>query len=174
MSQDIPVAATAATPGAQVLTFLVGGERFGIDILCIKEIIEFGRPTPVPMMPAFLRGVINLRGTVVPVIDLAARFGRVQAVVGKRTCIVIVEVPNGGRARDVGVVVDAVCEVVDIPDADIGPVPELGTGVRPDFISAMARDGDGFVMLLDTSAVLSVAEMADLVARGQLDREQAA
>src|SRR3989338_1024360 len=103
---------TGATPGeeeqSQYLTFLLGGEMFAIPILNIKEIIEYGSLTTVPMMPEFIRGVINLRGSVVPVVDLSVRFGRKTDAVTKRTCIVIIEIESDGDQQDVGVVVDSV------------------------------------------------------------------
>src|SRR5205823_12298088 len=100
-----------AAESAQYLTFMLGGESFGIGIMAVKEIIEFGSITEVPMMPDSIRGVINLRGAVVPVMDLAARFGRAQTVPGKRTCIVIVELASGDGPQVTGVVVDAVSAV---------------------------------------------------------------
>src|SRR5690606_32178220 len=115
----------------------LSGEMFAIGILAIKEIIEYANLTTVPMMPACIRGVINLRGAVVPVVDLAARFGRTPTPVSKRTCIVIVEVESGGERQDVGVIVDAVNEVLDIPAADIEPPPSFGTKIRTDFIKGM-------------------------------------
>jgi len=102
----------------QYLTFMLAGEVFAIGILSIKEIIEYHSITEVPMMPESVRGVINLRGAVVPVMDLQARFGRSSAVVTKRTCIVIVEVASEDERQVVGVIVDAVNEVLDIDAAE--------------------------------------------------------
>src|SRR5689334_7541733 len=103
----------------QYLTFMLGTEQFEIGILCVKEIIEYGHLTTVPMMPPSIRGVINLRGAVVPVIDLAARFGRQAAPITRRTCIVIVEIQVDEERLVAGVVVDAVNEVIDIVAQDI-------------------------------------------------------
>lgn len=159
-----------AAPGAglrseQYLSFQLGGEMYAIAILCVREIIEYGRVTPVPMMPAWMRGVINLRGAVVPVIDLSARFGGAPAAVGRRSCIVIIEVGGGERGVDVlGVVVDAVHEVVDVEGAAIEPAPAFGAGVRADFIAGMARLDGRFVILLDVDRVLSVDELSALEA----------
>src|SRR5581483_5227811 len=99
-------AAAAAEHIQQHLTFVLGGEVFAIGILAIKEIIEYTSPVEVPMMPAYVRGVINLRGAVVPVADLSVRFGRPASPVTKRTCIVIVEITAEGERQDVGLVVD--------------------------------------------------------------------
>lgn len=146
----------------QVLTFTLGDELFAIGILNIKEIIEYGQVTEIPMMPSFIRGVINLRGAVVPVIDLSARFGGSQSKVGKRTCIVIVETPTGeeGQHQDIGVVVDAVSAVLDIPPGDVEPPPAFGARLRTDFIAAMGRVDGRFVIILDVTKVLSVDELA--------------
>jgi purine-binding chemotaxis protein CheW len=146
----------------QYLTFALGGATFGIEILSIKEIIEYGQPTCVPMMPAFIRGVINLRGSVVPVVDLQARFGRESSPVNKRTCIVIVEIASGDDKQDVGIVVDQVNEVVQIPGADIEPAPSFGAGIRTDFIAGMGKLEEKFIVILRLDAVLAVDELARL------------
>ena len=144
----------------QYLTFLLGGELFAIGILAIKEIIEYSPPTRVPMMPDYLSGVINLRGAVVPVADLLVRFGRPPAAVGKRTCIVIVEINANGERQDVGVLVDAVDSVLDIPAAEIEPPPAFGARIATDFIQGMGKVNGRFVILLDVSFVLGAQEMA--------------
>jgi purine-binding chemotaxis protein CheW len=155
----------AAAPGAgmkggQYLSFQLGGEVYAIAILRVREIIEYGRVTPVPMMPAWMRGVINLRGAVVPVVDLCARFGGAPAVAGRRACIVIVEAGGEEGVDVLGVVVDAVHEVVDIDAAAIEPPPAFGAGMRADFIAGMARMEGRFVILLDVDRVLSVGELS--------------
>jgi purine-binding chemotaxis protein CheW len=151
---------------AQYLTFLMGKEMFAFDILGIKEIIEYGNLTSVPMMPEFIRGVINLRGAVVPVVDLSARFGRAASVVTRRSCIVIIEAESEGEKQDIGVMVDAVSEVLEIPAAEIEPAPSFGVKIRADFISGMGKVNDKFVIILDAIKVLSVNEMAMLSAAG--------
>ena len=140
----------------QYLTFMLGGEAFAIGILAIKEIIEYGHLTEVPMMPASVRGVINLRGAVVPVMDLQARFGRPASAVTKRTCIVIVETGDAEDGQVIGVVVDAVNEVLDLPAADIEPPPSFGAAIRSDFIHGMGKIKGRFVILLDVDKVLSL------------------
>jgi len=147
---------------AQYLTFLLGKEMFAFNILGIKEIIEYGNLTSVPMMPEFIRGVINLRGAVVPVVDLSARFGRAASVVTRRSCIVIIEAESEGEKQDIGVMVDAVSEVLEIPASNIEPAPSFGVKIRADFISGMGRVKEKFVIILDTVRVLSVDEMAML------------
>src|ERR1700730_17420237 len=116
----------------QYLTFVLGGEVFAIGILAIKEIIGYAHLTAVPMTPEYVRGVINLRGAVVPVLDLTVRFGNRPSPVTKRTCIVIIEVNAGGEHHDIGVIVDAVNAVVDIPVGDIESAPSFGTRVNTD------------------------------------------
>jgi purine-binding chemotaxis protein CheW len=152
----------AADAPQQYLTFLLGGEMFAVGILNVKEIIEYGNLTEIPMMPPFIRGVINLRGSVVPVIDLSARFGHAQSQVGKRTCIVIVEVTENDLRHDIGIMVDAVSEVLEIPGSDIEPPPSFGARIRADFIFGMGNVGGKFVILLNINKVLSVEEIAQL------------
>ena len=151
----------------QYLTFVLGGETYAIAILCIKEIIEYGRLTRVPMMPACVRGVINLRGAVVPVVDLQTRFGRDSVAVSKRTCIVIVEVAVEGTKQDVGVVVDQVNEVVEIPDSEIEPPPSFGSGIRSEFISGMGKIEGRFVVMLSLDTALSADEFVVAAATAQ-------
>ncbi|MDP2806081.1 MAG: chemotaxis protein CheW [Gallionellaceae bacterium] len=147
---------------SQYLTFLLGGEMFAIPILNIKEIIEYGSLTTVPMMPAFIRGVINLRGSVVPVVDMALRFGRKAGDVTRRTCIVIIEIETGDEKQDVGVVVDTVSEVLEIPDTEIEQTPSFGAKIRADFIHGMGKINGKFVIILSVNHVLSIDEMATL------------
>lgn len=144
----------------QYLTFVLGGEAYAIGILAIKEIIEYHALTEVPMMPACVRGVINLRGAVVPVVDLQARFGRKSGEVTKRTCIVIVEVAARDERQVIGVVVDAVSEVLDIEAAAIEPAPSFGAGIRTDFIHGMGKVRGKFVILLDVDRVLSLDDLS--------------
>ncbi len=146
----------------QYLTFQLSGEMYAVGILNVKEIIEYGNLTEIPMMPDFIRGVINLRGRVVPVVDLAARFGHAQSEIGKRTCIVIVEVRQGEDSHDLGIMVDAVSEVLEIPASEIEPAPSFGAKIRADFIAGMGKVAGKFVILLDIQRVLSSDEMAVL------------
>lgn len=159
--------AQVVVQGQQYLTFKVTGELFGIAIASIKEIIEYRAPTDVPMMPGYMRGIINLRGRVVPVIDLAVRFGRARTEETRRTCIVILEVEQQGERHDIGVVVDAVIAVLEIADADIEPAPSFGAKLRTDFISGMGKVEEKFVILLDIGKVLSVEELSLLAAAGE-------
>ena len=152
---------TGASGAAQLyLAFRLAGEVYAIDILRIREIVEYTLPTSVPMMPASVRGVINLRGAVVPVIDLAIRFGQAATGVGKRTCIVIVEVAHAGATHILGLLVDGVNAVVDISADSIEPPPAFGAGIDAEFIAGMARVDGRFVIILDVGRALSIQELA--------------
>jgi len=144
----------------QYLTFMLGREVFAIGILHIKEIIEYGQLTTVPMMPVFIRGVINLRGAVVPVVDLSSRFGGQPSQVTRRSCIVILELEVEDEIQVIGVVVDAVNEVLEIAATDIEPAPSFGTRIRTDFIQGMGKVQDRFVIILNVNNVLSSEELA--------------
>lgn len=148
----------------QYLTFMLGGEMFSINILSIKEIIWYANLTEVPMMPACIRGVINLRGAVVPVMDLSARFGRTSTPVTKSTCIVIIEVAGQaeGERQNVGVVVDAVQAVLEISSTEIEPPPNFGAKIRGDFIEGIGKVNSKFVILLNVDNVLSSGEICKL------------
>jgi purine-binding chemotaxis protein CheW len=158
--KNVASQATTQPDHAQYLTFMLGGEVFAIGILAIKEIIEYGGLTEVPMMPDSIRGVINLRGAVVPVMDLSARFGKPATALTKRTCIVIVELDSGGERQVTGVVVDAVNAVLDIAASDIEPAPTFGTRIRGDFILGMGKIGGKFVILLNIDKVLAIEDIA--------------
>lgn len=143
----------------QYLTFMLKGEIFAIGILSIKEIIEYGKLTEVPSMPDFIRGVINLRGAVVPVVDLAARFGKNNTEIGRRTCIVIIEVNNAQSTQVIGVMVDAVNAVLEIPSNQIEAAPSFGAKIRAEFIKGMGKIEGNFVIILDVDKVLSQDEL---------------
>ncbi len=148
----------------QYLAFSLGGETFAMDIRSVKEVIQFTALTEVPLMPTFIRGVINLRGAVVPVIDLSIRFGRTFTEVTRRTCIVILEVGSSEETCVLGIMVDNVSEVLDIGERDIEPAPAFGSNLRSEFIAGVGKVNGKFVILLDVNRVLSVEEMASLTA----------
>jgi purine-binding chemotaxis protein CheW len=166
------VAAAAGNEIQQYLTFTLGGEMFAIGILNVREIIEYGNLTEIPMMPSFIRGVINLRGAVVPVIDLSARFGGKSTEIGRRTCIVIVEMRTEDSKQELGIIVDAVSEVLEIPKSEIEPAPSFGAKIRADFIAGMGKVDGKFVIILEIARVLSVDEMAVLANVGQASPAQ--
>jgi purine-binding chemotaxis protein CheW len=146
----------------QYLTFQAGSENLAISILDVKEIIEINTITDVPMTPDYIRGVINLRGNVVPVIDLSARLGRQSSEITKRSCIVLVQVEYKEDAQLLGMLVDAVDEILEIPEANIMPPPDFGADIRTDFIQSMGRVGDEFIILLNINRVLSIKELSQL------------
>jgi purine-binding chemotaxis protein CheW len=144
----------------QFLTFMLSGEPYGINILDIKEIIEYGNLTPVPMMPDFIAGVINLRGSVVPIVNLKLRFGDNAGEIGKRTSIVILEVGDNDRKTEIGIIVDIVNEVIELTESDIELAPSFGSRIRADFIKGMGKINEQFLILLDVEHVLSVEELS--------------
>ncbi len=146
----------------QFLTFSLQQEMFGLSIQPIKEIIEYDKVTAVPMVPSYVRGVLNLRGNVVPVIDLPVRFGWESSPISKRTCIVIIEVESDDERFDIGVVIDSVSEVLEIADTDIGSAPSFGARVRTDFIAGMGRVNGDFIILLNANKVLAIDELSQL------------
>lgn len=158
---------TAITDAARYLTFTLNGEAFALSIFTVTEVLACHSITPVPMLPDFVRGVINLRGRAVPVIDLAIRFTRGVTTLGRRTSIVIVHIgddQNGEGGQDVGILVDAVNKVEAFAAEDIEPPPAVGTGLCADVISGMARRADDFVIVLDTAGMLSRDDAAALQA----------
>ncbi|MFG6489192.1 chemotaxis protein CheW [Roseateles sp. BYS78W] len=160
---------TDATGTAQqFLSFTVDGEAFAIDIRTVREIIQHGTVTPVPLMPDFVRGVINLRGAVVPVIDLQARFGRPPATISKKTCFVIVDSVRDGERAELGLMVDAVSEVISLEPSQIEPPPQFGGATRRDFIAGMGKRGERFVVLLAPERAFDIGEMAALCEASQM------
>ncbi len=153
---------TGGSEQQQYLTFRLGEETFAMGILSIKEILEYGGLTRVPMMPASVQGVINLRGRVVPVVDLSVRFNREATEPGKRTCIVIVDLEVDGARQDIGVIVDAVNQVMEISREDIEPPPTFGAKLRSDFIAGMGKVDSQFVVILNVDRVLAIEEIASL------------
>jgi purine-binding chemotaxis protein CheW len=148
--------------GRQFLTFRLGGESYALDILNVKEIIDYGRLTELPMMPTSIRGVINLRGAVVPVVDLAAHFSGQSSEVRQRTCIVIAEVERDHHKLDVGLMVDAVSEVIEIPADDIEQPPEFVGNIHAEYIDGMAKINNEFIVILDILNCLSTEDLESL------------
>ena len=148
-----------ATEQTQFLTFLLAEESYAVSILRVREIIEYEIVTRVPNMPPSIRGVINLRGAVVPVVDLAVRFGLRDCSVTKRTCVIIVEVEVGKERLVIGLMADAVSQVIDLPPADIEPPPAFGTSVRVDFLEGLGKIGKKFVLILDLDRALSSTDL---------------
>ncbi|MEJ6472709.1 chemotaxis protein CheW [Pseudoalteromonas piscicida] len=162
---DLAIASETNGQYAQYLTFVLKSEYYGIAINSVKEIIEHRAITTIPLMPEFVKGVLNLRGEVVPVIDLNMRFGKSPSEVCKRSCIVIVEITYEQQIVLLGIVVDAVNEVLDITASQIEPPPTFGAKIRAEFIHGIANIEEQFIVLLKMEKVLSVDEMAALIER---------
>ncbi len=148
----------------QYLSFRIAGTDYGLPILTVKEILQHDEPTPVPGAPASIRGVINVRGSVVPVLDLAVKFGKGETATTNRTCILVVEARVGAEQLTVGLLADAVNEVLDLPGEAVEPPPSFGTGVRLDYLTGVGKVPRGFVLLLEVDRVVSASE-ADLAAQ---------
>ncbi len=145
---------------AQYLTFTLGDELFAMDISTVREIIQHGPMTIMPMSPDFVRGVINLRGAVVPVIDLQCRFGRPRANLGKKTCVVILDTTHGSEKAAMGLMVDAVSEVIEIAPSDIEPAPDFGSTIDRSFIRGVGKVKGAFIVILDPERALDMDDMA--------------
>ncbi|WP_165668683.1 chemotaxis protein CheW [Metapseudomonas otitidis] len=150
----------------QYLTFTLADEVFAVGTRSVREIIEYGHLTPVPMMPSCVLGVINLRGGVVPIMDLRQRFGAGHTAISRRSCIVILEVERGELRQVMGIVVEAVNAVIEIGTQDIEPAPSFGARIRTDFIHGMAKLDGRLVVLLDIGQVLSLDDLQRLAEAG--------
>lgn len=151
---------TAATDIIQHLTFTLADEVFALDIGKVREVLDFTAITKVPGTPDFMRGVINLRGSVVPVVDMRLKFGMPATEQGINTCIIIVEVAVDGETTVLGALADSVQEVLDLEAGQIEPPPRIGTKLNLEFIRGMGKREEGFVMILDVDRVFSVDELA--------------
>ncbi|MCD8491389.1 MAG: chemotaxis protein CheW [Geovibrio sp.] len=147
------------TGSCQVLTFKMGEEVFGVNIMSVREVLDYTNVTKVPQTPDFMRGVINLRGNVVPVIDLKLKFGMSATERTVNTCIIIVEVSLDGESAILGALADSVQEVVDFEKEFIEPAPRIGTQLNTEFIQGMAKKGEGFVIILNINKVFSADEL---------------
>ena len=161
------------TEQTQYLTFYIGSEEYAVALLRVREIIEYDTVTRVPSTPAWIRGVINVRGSVVPVVDLAVKFGLPETPVTRRTCIVIVEVQLDGQDTAMGVLSDSVSQVVDLGPREIEPAPPFGTRVKVDFLTGMAKLGKQFALILDIDRVLSSGEILAAAAAAETEAEPA-
>ena len=140
----------------QFLTFVLDDEEFGVEILQVQEIKGYTAISPIPNAPPYVKGLMNLRGTVVPVVDLRCRFGMPRRDYTKFTVVIVVRV----RERVVGMLVDGVSEVLDVAAANLGPPPALGAGVDTSFLSAVARNGERLITILDIERTLGFADAA--------------
>ena len=149
-----------ATDGNQYLTFTLGEEEYGVEILKVQEIKGFSAITPIPNTPSYIKGVMNLRGTIIPVVDLRSKFGMSEAEYNQFTVIIVVTVGT----KVMGVIVDAVSDVLNIPKSDIQETPDFGAQVEARFISGMAKAGEKLVVLVDIDKVVNSADAPDVTA----------
>jgi purine-binding chemotaxis protein CheW len=154
----------AGTRSGKHLTFQLDDEIYGLDILRVKEIIGIMDITPVPQAPSYLKGVLNLRGKIIPVVDLRLKFGFPEREYDERTCIIVVELASQEGKVLVGIIVDSVSEVTNISDADVESTPDLGGGFDTDYIQGMAKIKGKVVILLDINKVLSGGTLGQFVA----------
>lgn len=147
--------------GGKYLTFDLDDEVYGLNILKVKEIIGIMDITPVPQAPSYVKGVLNLRGKIIPVIDLRLKFGFQERAYDERTCVIVVELGNAAGKLLIGIIVDSVSEVTNIPETDIESTPELGAQQSTEYIEGMAKLKGKVVILLNIAQVLSFAEMGE-------------
>jgi purine-binding chemotaxis protein CheW len=160
VSQQESIKQVAGNNIQQYLTFVLNNEVYGVNILSIKEIIDYGNITRVPMVNSFIAGVINLRGSVVPIIDLALRFSEPPSGRTKRSSIVIIELKHNEQDMEIGITVDEVNEVINIPFNEIEAAPEFGTKIRTDFIAGMGKVENHLLILLDIENILAIDELS--------------
>jgi purine-binding chemotaxis protein CheW len=165
---DLAVRTEQSTQGlldkeGKYLTFALAHEQYGLEILKVREIIGYMEITAVPQTPSYVKGVINLRGQVIPVVDLRAKFCMETTEVTEQTCIIVVEITQGRRKFDTGIVVDRVEEVLDIPGRDIEAAPQFGSSVDTSFILGMGKIGDSVKILLDIDRVLNDSSAVPMI-----------
>ncbi|MCD8554477.1 chemotaxis protein CheW [Seleniivibrio sp.] len=156
----------------QVLTFRLAEEVYGVDIMSVREVLDFSSVTKVPHTPDFMVGVINLRGNVVPVVDLKKKFRMGATERSVNTCIIIVEVQIDGESTILGALADSVQEVVEFEDNVIEDAPKIGTQLNTAFIAGMAKRESGFVIILNVNAVFSMGELSVISQTQQLPAEE--
>lgn len=158
IARDGATLASRAAP-AQYLTFRIADETYAVGILKVREILQYETVTKVPATPRSIRGVMNLRGSVVPVVDLAVKLGLPESTLTSRTCVVILEVENDGERMVMGVMADSVSEVIELHGSDIEPPPPFGSRVRVDYLIGMGRADKKFLLVLDIDKVLSAEDL---------------
>jgi purine-binding chemotaxis protein CheW len=166
--------ATEATQTTQYLTFKLADEIYALDIGKVREVLDLTAITRVPRTPEFMRGVINLRGSVVPVVDLRLKFGMTASERTVNTCIIIAEVTVDNDTTVLGCLADSVQEVIELDGGSIAPPPKIGTKLKTEFIKGMGRRDDRFIMILDIDRVFSTEELAMVQAGNAAGGEQTA
>ena len=153
--------ATGSLRAGKYLTFQLGNEHYAIQVLRVREIVKVQHITAVPDTPPEVRGVINLRGKVIPVIDLRLKFGMPESEYGHRTCIIVVEL-NSSHSGPMGIIVDEVSEVLNLADSDIQDTPDFGSGVETPYLLGLARVQDSVKILLDINQILAASDLRAL------------
>lgn len=173
-----PTSAEAKNAGQQYLTFHLGVETYAIDVGNVRKIIDQGRLTELPRMPTAIRGVTQLQDSVVPVVDLAARFGGHPSghpsEAGQRRCVVVAEIAKGEHHMDVGLMVDAVADLIEIPPSTIEPAPEFIGDVHARYVDGMAQIDGAFVLILDIVKCLSIDDLESLANVAQRGTDESA
>jgi purine-binding chemotaxis protein CheW len=157
----------------QYLTFILDEEVFALEIGKVREVLDFTTVTKVPQTPEFMRGVINLRGSVVPVVDMRLKFGMSKTEKTVNTCIIIAEIELDGETTVLGALADSVQEVLEMDEDQIEPAPKIGTRLKTEFIRGMGRQDERFIILLDIDKVFSTEELALVQEAGALENQQA-
>ncbi|MBF0357521.1 MAG: purine-binding chemotaxis protein CheW [Magnetococcales bacterium] len=152
----------AMATSAQYLTFLLGEELFAVDIFKIREVLEFTSVTKVPRTPPFMRGVINLRGSVVPVVDMRAKFEMSKTETTVNTCIIILEIAIDDGITIMGALADSVQEVLELNLEHIEPPPKIGTNIHSDFLIGIGKNDGKFIMILDVDKIFSADELSNI------------
>ena len=149
VSEDLVHSAEGGAAAGQYLTFILAGEEYGVEILRVQEIKGYDAVTPIPNTPEHVLGVLNLRGAIVPIVDLRKRFGLDTVEFGKTTVVIVVRMQHGDQERTVGLVVDAVADVYRLDNNEVQPTPEMGTAIDTRFVRGLAVVGENMVILLD-------------------------
>jgi len=168
LARSAPRTANGDTPvaSAQYLMFNLREACYAAPIASIREVVEFQGLTRIPLAPPAVPGVLNLRGSVIPVVDLSARIGGATTSIGRRTCVIIVEMRVEQRVQLLGVIVDAVSEALEVEAHQLEPKPAFGAGLRTEFVAGMLNLSGRFVVVLDLTQVLSLSDLEQLVTQG--------
>lgn len=160
VAEQIAAGVDSEADGNQFLTFFLADEEYGVDILRVQEIKGWNAVTPIPNTPDYIRGVINLRGIIVPIVDLRRRFGLEAVEYGPMTVVIVLKVMREDKSRVMGIVVDAVSDVYNVQDESLKPAPDFGSVVNVDFVQGLATVDDAMVIILDIDHLLNSGELA--------------
>lgn len=159
IENEILIGADADPDAEQYLTFILADEEYGVDILRVQEIKGWDSVTPIPNTPAYIKGVINLRGTIVPIVDLRQRFSMAEIEYGPMTVVIVLKIECDDRDRIMGIVVDAVSDVYDVNSEEMKPAPDFGSVVNIEFVKGLATVAEKMIIILDIDHLLSGDEI---------------